>query len=687
MKTHCYIPVRAFRFRRYCRAAYAAFRSMHRVVTIGHVAAYIADRQLRKSVTAAAVVVALLPAANAVAQSDDDLEGLTLPVVTITAAGDSAAASEGAAAAFSHQDIQHLTAATVGELLEALPGVDLRSRGTGDMQGDIVLRGGTFDQVVVLLNGINIADPQTGHHNLDLPIDLSLVERVEVLPPAALLRYGVAAFCGGINIVTSQASGDRLRIAARGGSHGTAGISAGGGRRVGEWTLAAHGAYDRSDGYRRNTDYRHALLFVQARRGTASQGWHLQAGAQGKDFGSEAFYSLRYPDQFEATRTLWGSAAYGWRMGRWQCDATAYGRLHGDRFELFREGFADPPAWYGGHNHHLSSVAGARLRGYRWSAWGRTTVGVDYRREGIVSNVLGDSLAAPVCVLGQPYALGKVRHRATAFAEQSIRLEHWQLSAAVLAHATHQSGAASGAFSRAALGYALSAQWRPADSLTLAASLSRSDRQPTFTDLYYHSATQLANPLLQSEICHAAELSACYRWHRAAVSATLYGRRGSNIIDWIRQPDETVWHSVNHTQVNALGGDVRLSWRVADWLPMADLRYAYCTLSRQADGYVSQYALDYLRHALSASLSFRPFPQWFLKASADYHYRIGGYTALDGIIRPYEPVFLLHASAGRCWQHLTLSLEAHNLLNRNYMDYGGIPQPGTTLMLSAGYEM
>ncbi|MBR1792637.1 MAG: TonB-dependent receptor [Bacteroidales bacterium] len=683
MVKHTYISVRSFRFRRFCRAAYAAFCSMHREVSIGRVATYIADRQLSKSVAVATLSLPLLLANTAMAQSDDDLEGLTLPVVTITAAGDTAAASEGAAAVFTHQDIQHLTASTVGELLEALPGVELRTRGVGDMQGDIVMRGGTFDQVVVLLNGVNISDAHTGHYNLDIPINLAEVNRIEVLPASALVRYGVSSFCGGINIVTGQTSHDRLDVSLSGGSHGTMSCSAGGDKQLGAWTLSAQGSYNRSDGYRVNTDYRNANLFLQAQRRDAHGAWQMQLGGQTKDFGSQDFYSLSYPDQFESTRTLLAAIQRQQQIGRWQCDMALYGRLHRDRFELFREGRIDPPAWYGGHNYHLASSSGLRLRAARLWSLGRTTLGAEYRREGIISSVLGDSLSRSISVWGEDdsifYTLGKVRHRGIAFVEHSVVLSQFHLSGSMLVHDNSMSGFG--------YGYALSAEWRPEDNCSLTASVGRSDRQPTFTDLYYHSATQISDPSLQAEVSHTAELSARYQWGHLSAHADVYVRKGSNIIDWIRQPTETVWYSVNHAEVNALGSDARLVYRSNSWLRQADLSYSYCILQQEADGYVSKYALDYLRHQMSVSIAVSPWRNWLVKSSLSYNYRIGGYTDLDGLILPYDPVVLWNASLGYGWQQFTVSLNGYNLLNRSYMDYGGIPQPGATFMASLRYSI
>ena len=78
-------------------------------------------------------------------------------------------------------------------------------------------------------------------------------------------------------------------------------------------TMAA--SYNRSDGYMRNTDYRHGSLFVQASHHSQNDHWLLQLGGQVKNFGSQAFYSTSYPDQYEATRTLTASASNMHRFG------------------------------------------------------------------------------------------------------------------------------------------------------------------------------------------------------------------------------------------------------------------------------------------------------------------------------------------------------------------------------------
>ncbi len=675
MKHQTFLHNAAFRFRRFSRAGYAAFCSMHRVVNIGRLASYIADRQLKKSVALVAMCLPVL-CGTAMAQTDDQLEEHLLPTLDIIAAADSAQGSPDAVAVISRTQLQGLAVSSVGELLEQLPGLDLRTRGGGDVQGDLTMRGGTFDQMIVLLNGVNLNDAQTGHHNLDIPIDLSMVDRVEIIPAAALVHYGLSSFCGAVNIVTGEASANQFRAQLAGGSFGQAHLSAGGTRVSGPWTLSAAAAYHRSDGYRPNTDYRHGSLYLQARRHDRVGDWLLQLGGQSKDFGSQAFYSLRYPDQYEATRTLLASASRLRYWRGWQLEATLYGRLHKDRFELFREGMVEAPSWYGGHNYHLSSNAGLRLRASRRWSGGKTTFGTEIRDEAILSSVLGDTLAKPRPVYWEPeghfYTLGKTRLNANAFAEHSLFLRKMKLTAGLMGSYNTLMGPN--------FGYSISGDYPISQQWHLTGSLGRSFRLPTYTDLYYHSATQISDPNLKPEVSHHAEITLRYTQPHFYAVATVYGRHGSNIIDWVRQPEESVWHSMNHATIDAFGGDLQAAYRGTGLLRRLGISYSYCTLAQAADGYISNYVLDYLRHKVGLDLVLSPFKGFRVKLLADYHYRVGTYTDLQGQPQAYAPVFLLNGGVEYDLWQLTLFAEGYNVLNKEYCDYGGIPQPGISFL-------
>ena len=664
----------AFRFRRFARAGWAAFRSMHREVTIGRLDSRTADSSLRKG-AAAVVLCAVMAPATLAAQSDDDRETRTLPEVTIAVAADTMQALSEPAAVFTANDFNQTSVHTVGDLVRMLPGVDVRSRGVGDVQGDISMRGGTFDQMVVLLNGVNITDIQTGHHNLDLPIDLSMVERIELLTPAQLMARGIAAFCGGVNIVVSDTYAGRLLAELGIGSHGTLHGAVLVGGAAGPWAVSAAAAYSRSDGYMANTDYRFGSLMLQATRHTNRDDWHLQLGGQMKGFGSQAFYSTTYPDQYEATRTLTASASNIHRSGSLRVATTLYGRLHSDRFELFREGYAGPAVWYTGHNHHLASSQGLNTR----AAWhlgpGELTAGIDLRRDGIRSNVLGveDS------TLPAPYTKASSRLGATLFAGYALHAGPWQAEAVVLGNLNNIFGTNHG--------YAVAATRRIGTNWHVVASVCHSYRLPTFTDLYYQSVNQRANPDLNAESSLSAEGGIAYRSRTFTLRGAAYYRSGSQIIDWVRRVDDEVWYSMNHTAVDAYGADVAFSYRPDMVLqPTFGGSYSYCTTVQDAGQWISGSALDYLKHKALLYLAVQPVSGLTLKVDAIYRWREGQYVGADGAVHGYGGALLAGAAVEYQLRRCVIYAELHNLGDVCYRDHGGVPQPGRTLSAGVRYR-
>ena len=100
------------------------------------------------------------------------------------------------------EQIQQLPATTFYELLQTICGVEVQSRGGFGVQGDIVMRGSTFSQVLVLIDGMKINDPLTGHFNCYVPVSNMEIERIEILKGAGASMYGPDAVGGVINIIT-----------------------------------------------------------------------------------------------------------------------------------------------------------------------------------------------------------------------------------------------------------------------------------------------------------------------------------------------------------------------------------------------------------------------------------------------------------------------------------------------------
>ena len=91
------------------------------------------------------------------------------------------------------EEIQSLPVNNIPELLQFTGAVDIRRRGVNGVQSDAGIRGSTFNQILVLINGVRMSDPQTGHHMMNLPVALEDIKRIEIIKGPAARIFGMNA--------------------------------------------------------------------------------------------------------------------------------------------------------------------------------------------------------------------------------------------------------------------------------------------------------------------------------------------------------------------------------------------------------------------------------------------------------------------------------------------------------------
>ena len=410
-----------------------------------------------------------------------------------------------------HEEIEMLPIQSVADILAYLPGLDIRSRGASHAQTDLSMHGGTFDQVLVMLNGISLQDAQTGHYALNIPVSPALIERIEVLQGTAANLTG--AFSGAINIVTRDEKEDHYHIELQAGMNSYVAPMFAASWARGDVHVNTSVGYARSDGYNapmandkeqlamHNSDYQLANLYLQTRW----KGLDVQVGAQYKDAGLGMAYGFGSQDQFDATRTMLASIHYNGRIkDAWSISTQAAYRGQYDRYE-----------WHRGNplNRHWTHNAQVGLQVHYASSIGRTTIGAECRNEYIRSSSMGEHN----------------RVHATLSAEQLFVWHDLSASLGVAGHYNTQFGwNASGA---ATLGYAFMR------SGSVYVTASRSLRMPTYTDLYYDAGNQLGSDSLQAEKAWLISLGAQYTWQwekagRLHIAGSAYYRLGQDIIDW-----------------------------------------------------------------------------------------------------------------------------------------------------------
>lgn len=281
-------------FKRWSRTNYAVFASLHRQVTIG--------------VLAVGMSILLLTTETAAAQQADTSgvsRVMRIEPVGVTGTRLSPSRSiQSQTPVFDRGTEAAAPFQTLEDALRLSPSIDIRERSGKGVQADISIRGGSPDQTMMLLNGINFTDARTGHQTHSLPIDMDCVSGIELIEGIP----GVGAYAGAVNVRTVPLYRNYLRLKAEGGQHGYGYTNLSGALTRDRLVLFAAGSLRRSDGYIHNTDFRNVNGYLRMTYDSPKAGFFdFQTGGQGRRFGSNGFYAAYNPDQFEQTATALGS--------------------------------------------------------------------------------------------------------------------------------------------------------------------------------------------------------------------------------------------------------------------------------------------------------------------------------------------------------------------------------------------
>ena len=582
---------------------------------------------------------------------------------------------------------------SVNDLLKYAVGVDVRQRAPLGAQTDISIRGGTSEQITILLNGINICDPQTGHNAFDLPVDISDIERIEVLEGPAGRVFGTSSLLGAINVVTKMPKQTSADVHAEGGSFGYLSSGARGNWLYGKWNNQVSGSYARSDGYSRSKDgglnagFEGSKLFYQGQYedDALRVSWH--AGVRTKGWGSSTSYATpkwKADNQFEHTDKIYTAIQAETKQGTFHFHPSIYWNQSRDRYE----GYHGKPDLMK-YNYNRSNVCGVNLNSYFDWVGGRTAFGAEFRNEDLVSGNLGEPLHTPVHIHGtdRDYTLGLNRTNLSFHLEHNILLRQFTLSAGFIAVKNTWNEMPFKVYPGIDMSYRLGNHWK------VYASYNSSLRMPSFTELYYSVGGHKADKYLKPEELHAVEGGVKYLSRAVTASASVFHHHSRNMIDWILDTSVTdpVWESVNHTRVNTMGVETACDihfhelWPSQQFLQSFRIAYTYLNEDKKAGEHIqSQYSLEYLRHKLTASLQLHLISYLDMGINYRFQDRVGSYNNLEGDTKSYSPYGITDVRLS--WNHprYTLYVEGNNLFDKTYVDYGLVPQPG--LWINSGIK-
>ena len=579
------------------------------------------------------------------------------------------------------EEIEATSANSVNDLLKLAAGVDVRQRGGFGIQTDIGVNGGTEDQLTVLLNGVNISNPHTGHLTVDLPVSVDDIERIEIIEGGASRVYGSQAFAGAINIVTRTESESNIGAHLQVGSYGTLGSNAHLSLKTRSFNNRISGGYSRSDGGTSNDDFNKGNAYWNGKYQSAHFDATIQAGLSTMNYGANTFYGTGSDTQYEQDRRYLIAAQAEYK-GKVNVPLQVYWNRSLDHYVWRR---ANPAAY---QNFHQTNVYGANANAYATWALGKTAIGVEFRRENILSTRLGKEIAEEerhnykVPGYDEHYKYKDGRSNVGLYLEHDILLESVTVSLGILAN--HNTAVDGGM----RLYPGVDVSWRAAEGLKLYASFNQSLRTPTYTDLYYNGPGLSGNMELKPEKSTDWNLGVSYAVQSVKVQAKGFYRHGTDMIDWIRYNGTNVYTTAN-SDIDNVGAEVvarldgKAMWGKNSLLQHITLGYCYnykYRVNEEADAnYVSR--LTFLRHKFVASLNHRIVgdlsAQWdftlknrsgeFDNATTGLPQAYGTFGNLDLKIQWTKPCYIFY-------------LQGNNLTNHPYYDFANVRQPGFWFM-------
>lgn len=530
--------------------------------------------------------------------------------------------------------IQQLPVQNVNELLSHIAGVDIRQRGVAGVQADIGIRGSSFDQVLVLVDGVRMSDPQTGHHQMNLPIPLNAIKYIEVIKGGAAHKYGLNALAGVVNIVTVLGDVNQSRNAGRnstaagklpqievdvflgsmaGKLKNTDGTDATVGEkynqigarffvagRQGNWNYWLGSETQKGNGYRLNTEY----LGIRNTAGVSyNKGRHhlnVLGGTINNQFGASYFYAAprdTFAQEEVNTQFLQGKYQFALsKKGEFELQLSS--RWNYDHF-VFRE---YNPRYY--QNFHSSRVDMQRLQySHQLLKHGRLGLGLDLRQESLNSTNLGDPSSD--FKRNRSFSGAFVNYTQLLFDRLTINAGVYALSSNSLKNKLYPG---------VEMNYQLWKRWN------LFGNYGLGQRLPTFTDLYYRDPVNQSNPNLRPEFSESYEIGIKNSGGGFYWGLSYFQRNVFEMIDWVRPDVTSKWMPVNQNKTSYTGTEGQVSWKNALWISGLDFGWSYCLLQGNMaidSGLISKSALNYLGDHTTFRLNY----QWNRKLTIGLNYR------------------------------------------------------------------
>jgi len=550
------------------------------------------------------------------------------------------------------EDIKKSTATNLTDLLQGVEGIDIIKRGTNGMQSDIKIRGGNFQQTLILIDGFKTEDPQTGHHTMNMMIPLENIERIEIIKGSAARVFGQNAFTGAINIVTKKTNKNQLSLNS---SYGSFNYQKGeiiASKQFDKINILAYFSQQKSDGYRENTDFINNNYFIKSSFKTKKEPINLIASFADRKFGAQYFYtppSYNFKE-YEETETSLVGLSTKYKFSKLTLKPKIYWKRNQDMFLLKR----DEPSFF--RNHNISNKVGAELNSSYISKIGATGFGVDFAKVSLASSNLGD----------------QNRTMLNAFIEHRYVTKSKKLDFTPGIAFSYYSDFGFQTFPGLDVGFKMN------DNTRLFWNIGSSYRAPTYTEMYYNSPSTQGNVDLKPEKAVSQEIGVKYNSNKLSFNTSVFYRVSTDLIDYVKTNSGSVYFKAENlrtirTKGIELGSNYKFKMRSFH----QKIKIGYTFLEddyAEIDVFQSRYILENtIKHHFTASLETQFFK--YFNQTVSYRY----------IEKPLNKYHVLDAKISANYNNVNLFVVVNNILDSKYYEKQFIPMPKSNFEIGLKY--
>ncbi len=548
-------------------------------------------------------------------------------------------------------DLKKSGVSNVADALQQIAGIDIRRRGTSGMQADLYIRGGSFDQTLLLIDGIKVDDAQTGHHTLNLALPIEVIKRIEIIKGPAARVFGQNAFTGAVNIITKDTLENSVSLNLKAGSFGQVSAAVTAGVNLDDSSHIIHFSKNASNGYRYNTDFDNTNFVLKSTFDKKELPIEMLVSLSERNFGANGFYATPAAiNQYEKTKASLIGFSTTIKKGNVTWKPKVYWRHNEDEYIYVRSN----PSLY--RNLHITNKFAAELNGSYSSNLGITGFGIETSKVLITSNNLG----------------ANNRFLSTLFLEHRFNLLDNKLDITPGVAVTYFSDFKSYAFPGIDIGYQL------LDNFRVYGNVGNTYRVPTYTDMFYKSATTIGNSNLEPEKAFAQELGLKWNLSNFDISVAAFNRNSNHLIDYVKTLSTDLWQAQNIQDVTTKGFETQLLYKFTVNSYNQKLQIGYNFMKDDVKHSIynfSQYALNSMKHQFVGSYTMQFCSNFNNTISYRYAERTNGgsYSVVD-------------LGASYSLKAFEISLFANNIFNTVYTETNLVPMPKGNLMFGLRYN-